>query len=166
MVEKNTEKKEKLFREKSLERIENPEKLNDYLRVTSAGVWLVLGTVIVLLAGAVAWGFLGRIHSTVPAAVVTEDGTSTCLVPASVLESVMEYRQLTIDGEEKELLPFTQEPVTVTESTSIYTVIAGNLTVGDLVYPVKLAEPLPEDGVVSGTLTTETISPAALFFKQ
>ena len=40
-----------LFREKSLEAIESPESLNDYLRVTSPGVWLVLATVVILLAG-------------------------------------------------------------------------------------------------------------------
>ena len=81
MAEKNTNNannekagKGQIISEKSLKQIENPEKLNDYLRVTSAGVWLVLATVIVLLAGVVAWGFLGRIHSTVQAAVVTENG--------------------------------------------------------------------------------------------
>ena len=46
--------KSSLFREKNLERLESPEKLNDYLRVTSPGVWMVLGAVIVLLIGAVA----------------------------------------------------------------------------------------------------------------
>ena len=34
--------KTKLFREKNLERLESPEKLNDYLRVTSPGVWMIL----------------------------------------------------------------------------------------------------------------------------
>mgnify|MGYP007056258072 CR=1 FL=1 len=38
--------KVKLFRERSLEAIESPESLNDYLKVTSAGVWLVMGAVI------------------------------------------------------------------------------------------------------------------------
>ena len=36
-------KKVKLFREKSLEAVESPEALNDYLRVTSPGIWMVLG---------------------------------------------------------------------------------------------------------------------------
>ena len=55
-----------MFREKNLERLESPEKLNDYLRVTSPGVWLVMATIIVLLAGVCIWGVLGRI---------VEDGT-------------------------------------------------------------------------------------------
>ena len=29
-----------IFREKSLERVESPEQLNDYIRVASPGVWL------------------------------------------------------------------------------------------------------------------------------
>ena len=36
---KNAGEKSKLFREKNLERLESPEQLNDYLRVTSPGVW-------------------------------------------------------------------------------------------------------------------------------
>ena len=47
----NSGNKSSLFREKNLERLESPEKLNDYLRVTSPGVWMVLGAVIVLLVG-------------------------------------------------------------------------------------------------------------------
>ena len=59
------EKKEfKLFREKSLEAVESPESLNDYMRVTSPGIWLVLAAVIALLVGAVLWGIFGRIDTT------------------------------------------------------------------------------------------------------
>ena len=78
-----------LFREKSLETVENPEQLNDYLKVTSPGVWIVLGAVIVILAG--------------------------------------------------------------------------ELSVGDVVYSIPLSETLDE-GVYTGTLVTETLSPVSLFF--
>ena len=32
----------KLFREKSIERISSPEQLNDYLHVTNPGIWILL----------------------------------------------------------------------------------------------------------------------------
>jgi len=159
-----TEKKERLFREKSLERIENPEKLNDYLRVTSPGVWLVLGTVIVLLIGTVIWGIFGRITATAPAAVVTENGRSTCLVPVAALEGVISHRTVTVDGEERELAPAVLEPQVISEDTNIYTMLAGKLSVGDIVYPIELSQPMDTDGILPGVLVTETISPAALFF--
>ena len=40
-----------LFREKSLERVSSPEQLNDYIKVTTPSVWLVLIAVILLLVG-------------------------------------------------------------------------------------------------------------------
>ena len=162
----NTEKKQSLFREKSLERLESPEKLNDYLRVTSPGVWLVLATVIVLLAGVCIWGVFGRIDATVSAAVVTENEKSICLVPVEALDGVIKNRTVTVEGRAMELQPAALEPQVITEDTNIYTILAGNLAVGDIVYPVELSEPMDEDGIVSGILITETLSPAALFFNK
>mgnify|MGYP007122110349 CR=1 FL=1 len=46
MSEKNS-----IFRKKSLDRIESPEQLNDYIRVTSPGIWIFLAAAIVLLVG-------------------------------------------------------------------------------------------------------------------
>ena len=41
-----------LFREKNLKKVNSPESLNDYVRVSNPGVWLLLAAVIALLAGA------------------------------------------------------------------------------------------------------------------
>ncbi len=57
-----TEKKQSVFREKSLERISEPEQLHDYIKVTSPGIWLVLIAVVVLLAGVLVWGVFGRLQ--------------------------------------------------------------------------------------------------------
>ena len=156
----------KLFREKSLEKFSNPENLNDYLRVTSPGVWPLLGTVIVLLAGVCIWAFLGRIQSTARAAVVTEDGVSLCMVPKAALEGVMDNHVVLIGKENLELSSFVQEPVTISESTDAVLMMAGDYAEGDVVYPVPLAEALENDGIESAEVVTEIISPAALFFDR
>lgn len=156
--------KSSLFREKNLERLESPEKLNDYLRVTSPGVWLVLATVIVLLIGVCIWGVFGTIQATTQAAVVTQDGQSTCLVPAAALQGVLENRTVEIDGVKMGLEPAVLEPDVISESTNVYIMLAGGHKVGDIVYPITLTEPLKADGIVTGTLITETLSPMSLFF--
>ena len=160
----NTDKKQSLFREKSLKRLESPEKLNDYLRVTSPGVWIVLAAVIVLLIGVCIWGFFGRIDATVPAAVVTENGKSVCMVPKSALDGVIEHRTVAVGGTEYELAPDSLNPQVVSEDANIYMILAGKLSVGDIVYPIDLAQPVEEDGIVSGEVVTETLTPASLFF--
>ncbi len=52
-----------VFREKSLERVSGPEELNDYIRVTTPSVWLVLAALILLLAGMLAWSVLGTVEA-------------------------------------------------------------------------------------------------------
>ena len=39
----------KLFRKNSLERVSSPEQLNDYVKVSSPGIWIILAAVIVRL---------------------------------------------------------------------------------------------------------------------
>ena len=38
------------FRKKSLEKLNNPEQLNDYIKVTNTAVWMVLALIGLLLA--------------------------------------------------------------------------------------------------------------------
>lgn len=54
-----------LFRKKAVERITSPEKLNDYIHVTSPSIWMALGAIIVLLVGALVWATFGNIYTTV-----------------------------------------------------------------------------------------------------
>lgn len=37
------------FRQESLDRAKSPEQLDDYIRVSNPGVWMVLGAVLLLL---------------------------------------------------------------------------------------------------------------------
>ena len=54
---------QKLYREKSLDRISSPEQLNDYLHVTNASVWVILAAVILLLVGMLIWSSVTTIES-------------------------------------------------------------------------------------------------------
>ncbi len=64
-----------VFRQKSVERISSPEQLQDYMRVTTPGVWMVLLAVILLLAGIIISSALVTVESKiVEQGVVEEDG--------------------------------------------------------------------------------------------
>lgn len=54
---------QKLYRQKSVDRISSPEQLNDYLRVTNISVWVILAAVIILLAGMLVWSATATIES-------------------------------------------------------------------------------------------------------
>ena len=147
------ENKNKLFRD--------PESLNDYLQVTSPGIWIILATIVVFLAGACIWGTFGHIDSAVKAAVIADGEETVCLVPEKALESAVKDRTVKIDKVEYELAPETLEPMIISEDTNIYWILAGNLKIGDIVYQVPVSEKLDE-GVYSGTIVTERLSPMSL----
>lgn len=71
MEEKNNQ--QNLFREKTIERISSPEKLTDYLRVTSPGIWAVLGAVIILLGGLFIWASIGTLETKADVKVMVVD---------------------------------------------------------------------------------------------
>ena len=53
--------RQSIFREKSIERVNGPESLNDYIRVTSPSVWIALIALLILLAGMLTWSIFGKI---------------------------------------------------------------------------------------------------------
>lgn len=66
-----------VYRKKSLERIQSPEQLNDYLRVTNPSVWVILAAVALILAGALIWGSFAYIDSFVTGTAEVKDGVMT-----------------------------------------------------------------------------------------
>ena len=161
------EKKEvKLFREKNLEAAETPESLNDYLKVTSPGVWLVLAAVVTLLIGGVLWGVFGRITTTVNVAVTSGGGQTVCLVPYETIQSAL-ARELvvTVEGKDYSLSPDAEmATVIISEETSPYVRLAGNLSLGDVAVSIPFASELAE-GVYQGTLLTESLQPISLLLQ-
>ncbi len=64
-----------IFREKSLERVSSPEALNDYIRVTTPSVWIVLAATVLLLVGMLVWSIFGTVE------VHNEDGSTQEIAP-------------------------------------------------------------------------------------
>lgn len=160
------EKKEfKLFREKSLEAIESPEALNDYLRVTSPGVWLVLSSVILLLIGAVLWGIFGRINTTLGVAVSAADGQCFCIVPYEELARVMDNDTVTVDSQAYALRRDQEiRTLIVSEETNPYLRVAGKLSIGDVAVEIPIDAALA-DGIYAGTVITESLQPISLLLQ-
>lgn len=69
-----------LFRKKSVERISSPEQLQDYMRVASPGIWMVLAAVIVLLAGLLAASALVKVETTISAKGVLDEAGTTIVM--------------------------------------------------------------------------------------
>lgn len=60
-----------IYREKSIQRMEKPEDLDDYIRVTTPSVWVVLIAVALILVGVLGWMIFGTVEEH------NDDGTVT-----------------------------------------------------------------------------------------
>ena len=68
-----------LFRKKSIDKISSPEKLDDYIRVTTPSVWITLIAILLLLVGAILWGTLGELT------IHNDDGTTKKVAPITFI---------------------------------------------------------------------------------
>lgn len=69
----------KIFRQKNIDKISSPEKMDDYIRVTTPGMWIMLSALIILLVGALVWGIFGSVT------VHHEDGTEELVAPITFI---------------------------------------------------------------------------------
>ena len=89
---------EKIFREKSLEKIQSPEDLNEYIVVTKPSVWLILGAVLIYLIGTCIWGIFGTIESTQEIGVVSDGQKVFSVLPAEDLTTAQQGEKIRIKG--------------------------------------------------------------------
>ena len=90
---------ESVFRKKTLERIASPEQLTDYLRVTNPGIWAVLLSVILLLAGLLAWSMVGTLETKTEVRVVVTGHTAQVIAPGP--ETLSEGMPLRVGGQDE-----------------------------------------------------------------
>jgi hypothetical protein len=68
------------FRKSSLDSISSPDQLNDYIKVSTPSLWVIIIALFVLLASVFVWGFTGRLPTTASAPGVSEKGNVVCYI--------------------------------------------------------------------------------------
>ena len=146
-----------IFREKSLERISSPEQLDDYIKVSNPGVWLIVSALLVLLVGAVAWGFLGKITDTLPCCCVCQDGTAYCYVDETLYSKLNEGLEVTLEGETY-IISRIKSPESVSADIDDNFLQSAGLEKGRSA-AVAVIENCPLEGVFPGRIIYETVVP-------
>lgn len=156
----------KLFREKSLEKISSPEQLNTYIKVSNAGVWMVISAMIIFLIGVLIWGIFGRIETFEKAVARVESGNVEVYVPYISFENQQVPQPLRFEinnaafsidlGETvPEPLELTEDEVEQIDSLASY---LGDFHAGDWIYVFKGQIDYP-DGVYECNVVTQEYAP-------
>lgn len=151
----------KLFRKSSIDRVNSPEQLNDYIRVANPGVWLVLAAIVALLVGVVIWGVFGTVETTVETGAVVEGDSVICYVSEEDAARVETGMHATVDGIEGSVIAVADTPTRVDEAFSDPLLYLTGFAEGDFCYAVKLAlfRAGADDGVYAATITLDATHP-------
>lgn len=153
-----------LFREKSLQKISSPEELDDYVRVTNPGVWMVLGAVVFLLAGFIVWGFLGKISTGIDAVCISNDGISCCYVSEENAAAIQPGMKIVLsNGNEATVVNMDDQAVEAKDAVTEYAMHVAGFDDGEWIHALEISETFPE-GVYAAQVITETIKPIEFIF--
>lgn len=147
---------DKLFRQKSIDRVSSPEALNDYVKTSSPGVWAVLAAIIVLLIGACVWGVFGRLETTVPALVVSEGGETVCFYESGLSSEVEVGMSVRAGGQELRITGVSTQGQVLEQSV-------GGYEAGRQVCVSELNGNMAE-GVYEAEIVVESIAPASFLW--
>lgn len=152
-----------IFREKSLKRISSPESLNDYIKVSNPGIWVLLVAVIVLLIGFLAWGTFGRIDTTISTIGVVNNGTLITYVKEEDIESVKESSSIYIDGTEYDISSKDNTPSKLDYDFNDSYLHIANMDNDSWIYKLSSKVSL-SNGIYKVNIITEKIKPISLLF--
>lgn len=147
-----------LFRKKSIDRVSSPEQLNDYIRVSNPGVWMILTAIIVFLAGVCVWGIFGRLDTVIKTAGKCNNRVITCYVKESDISSVQIGMEIIVDGERGTVTDIEPAPMEVTADMDSYLLYMGGYAEGEWVYAIRARVPA-DDGIYEAQITAESVSP-------
>lgn len=152
---------EKLFRKTSMDKVTGPEQLDDYIRVTSPSLWIVLAAAVVLLAAALIWGAAGSLPTTISAVGVAKDGVVTCYLPADKAAGIKVGMPAKAGTVESRVASVTQTPLSRNEVKSMLgsDYLTQALGLSDWNVPVTMATPGVPDGTVQVSVTVDAVKP-------
>lgn len=149
-----------IFRKTSLDRISSPEQLNDYIRVTNPGVWMIMCVVVLMLTGICVWGIFGRMDTTLTVGAVTENDRTVCYVKEDQASELDVGMHVWIEDTQYQISDILRDPIQVDDTFAEYLLHVGSLAEGEWVYIAELDGAFGEDGMISrAEIVIESVAP-------
>ena len=148
-----------IFRNTSMQRLRSPEQLNEYIRVANPGVWLILGAIVLLLAGVIVWGSFGTIPFSVRTGVLVEDGRAVCYVGTSDAAAMEAGMPVSVAGMQGTVTAISAQPVLPDESVNPYFLSLSGCSLGEFCYLAEMDIPGLADGVYPAEIAVKSIHP-------
>ncbi len=151
-----------IFRRKSLDKIQSPEQLSEYVAVENPSAWMILLAVAVLLAGICIWGIFGHIDTKLRVTAVSDGEKMVCYVSEDDIADVKNGMDVTVNGNAYTVVSVAEVPFQLYTEISDYAMHIGSLSSGEWVYIVTLEQKAANTGD-DGSGSTASVEPAGAY---
>ena len=149
------------------ERITSPDQLNEYIRVTTPGAWVILSAVLLFFVGLSCWLFTGKLEVTIPVRAYKEGDHAVAFVPAGDAHRIepgmpvriwsgAERGSGTVTSVSKERVPFDDIVDVVGDAHAILM----GIDEGHRFFQVSMDIPDGPQDVVQGAIIRQVVHPA------
>lgn len=155
--------KQDLFRKESMDQLNRPDQLSDYIRVSTPATWVLLAAIILLLVGTCVWGVFGRLDTTVQGAAVSDGTALTAYFTEEDSAKLSEGMTVMVNGAEHTITRIDHTPQQLSGDSNGLMLHVGSFDPGAWVLTVALDGGEPE-GFYSAEAVIESIAPSKFVF--
>lgn len=152
-----------IFRKEALERRATPDKLDDYIKVSNPSVWLVLGAIVLFLAGLGIWCIFGTIADVQTGIVTVEGGTATLVMDQTAAGELNTGDKVEVSGVTGTVVAVSPNaiPLSSLDSNTREELAAKSSWVSEAAVSIDLP-----DGTYPADVTVATIDPIQLLLDR
>lgn len=153
-----------LFRQKNMDSISSPDQLDDYVRVTSPSVWVVLGALILLLGGICCWSIFGALETTVTAPALDVDGHLVLYLSEDIAKTVGVNDEIRTETGTGKIISISEKPLSFAQvceklGQDEYTIYTMGIESQRFLYEVTADLPGLSEKIITAEIITETVKP-------
>lgn len=158
--------KKNLFRPEAVKKIEDPENLNEYIKISSPSVWILSTATALFLIALIIWGVFFKIDNIVKIGAICKNGVASCFVKETDYEKIKKIKlpEAIINGQHCSLQKV-DSPIRITESCLSYAMHLSGLKPGDWAFLLNFKNGNLPDGIFSGFILLNKISPVSFILK-
>ena len=123
-----------------------------------------MGAVIIILIGSLIWAAFGHLDTRIKVAVLVENAIAVCYVPEEKMEELPADAYVEVMDDSYYLKDLGLASVRIDHQTDPSVRLAGELSSGDMVCPLKVEDSDLEDGIYEGSVVVEILTPMHFLF--
>ncbi|MFH1880476.1 MAG: hypothetical protein ABIK64_06750 [Bacillota bacterium] len=149
------------FRSQSIRKATTVDKLDDYIRVTNPSVWLILGTVAVIVVCGLVWSVLGYIPTTLTKPFVSTGDAYISFFPPDEAAMIQKGMKADVNGNPGTIQAVASTPISQADAAALlsgdYEVHVLELTDWNVQVTVECSKVGDKDTFANVKITTDTV---------